>query len=224
MGDAYTRCTSSSSTAARSSCAASRNLSAILAVAPTLYQNACVSPAPREGGGRRAVLCVKGRDLVCVHVQKLVLTQAVGRSCCRAAVRLRPDLAAAQLLSLSPLPPALAPRGEGEQTRTRAVAATSSSTRDAARRSAASASADDAIALRHCCAAHAMEGAASPTPDTRHLAWPAYAEVYPPAEDSYLLMDALEADRARLVAQRPLLCWEIGCVSACSPRRQQPAR
>ena len=50
------------------------------------------------------------------------------------------------------------------------------------------------------------------TPDTGHLARPEFAEVYPPAEDSFLLMDALLADRDAIAARRPLICWEIGSV------------
>jgi len=50
----------------------------------------------------------------------------------------------------------------------------------------------------------------TPTPDTGHLSRPEFSEVYDPAEDSFLLMDALEADRASLQVQAPTICWEIG--------------
>ncbi|KAJ2785971.1 HemK methyltransferase member 2 [Coemansia javaensis] len=54
-----------------------------------------------------------------------------------------------------------------------------------------------------------------PTPDTAHLARPEYASVYEPAEDTYLLLDALENDRAELQALRPAVCVEIGSGSGC---------
>ncbi|KAJ2150186.1 HemK methyltransferase member 2 [Coemansia sp. RSA 637] len=53
------------------------------------------------------------------------------------------------------------------------------------------------------------------TPDTSHLSRPEYATVYEPAEDTYLLLDALEADRPLLLAQRPTICVEIGSGSGC---------
>ncbi|KAJ1842187.1 HemK methyltransferase member 2 [Coemansia sp. RSA 2703] len=53
------------------------------------------------------------------------------------------------------------------------------------------------------------------TPDTSHLRDPQFASVYEPAEDTYLLLDALENDRARLHAQRPTICVEIGSGSGC---------
>ncbi|KAJ1852919.1 HemK methyltransferase member 2 [Coemansia sp. RSA 1822] len=53
------------------------------------------------------------------------------------------------------------------------------------------------------------------TPDTSHISRPEYATVYEPAEDTYLLLDALEADRTSLVAQRPTICVEIGSGSGC---------
>ena len=56
------------------------------------------------------------------------------------------------------------------------------------------------------------------TPDTGHLARPEFAEVYPPAEDSFLLMDALLADRDAIAARRPLICWEIGSVQRADAR------
>ncbi|KAJ2800604.1 HemK methyltransferase member 2 [Coemansia helicoidea] len=54
-----------------------------------------------------------------------------------------------------------------------------------------------------------------PTPDTAHLRRPEYATVYEPAEDTYLLLDALESDRESLQALRPAVCVEIGSGSGC---------
>ncbi|KAJ2848608.1 HemK methyltransferase member 2 [Coemansia brasiliensis] len=56
---------------------------------------------------------------------------------------------------------------------------------------------------------------ALPTPDTLHLSRPEYATVYEPAEDTYLLLDALEKDRAELQALQPQICVEIGSGSGC---------
>eukprot|EP00088_Acartia_fossae_P056903 TRINITY_DN6634_c0_g1_i1.p1 TRINITY_DN6634_c0_g1~~TRINITY_DN6634_c0_g1_i1.p1 ORF type:complete len:211 (+),score=14.51 TRINITY_DN6634_c0_g1_i1:62-694(+) len=60
------------------------------------------------------------------------------------------------------------------------------------------------------------------TPNTPHLAQPEFQDVYEPAEDSYLLLDALEQD---LDTQSPLLVVEIGsgsgiissALSSCYP-------
>ncbi|MBW0497744.1 hypothetical protein O181_037459 [Austropuccinia psidii MF-1] len=49
-----------------------------------------------------------------------------------------------------------------------------------------------------------------PTPDLSHLMPADYEEVYEPAEDTFALLDALEADAERLVQHRPLICAEIG--------------
>uniref|UniRef100_A0A183C5M9 Methyltransferase HEMK2 n=1 Tax=Globodera pallida TaxID=36090 RepID=A0A183C5M9_GLOPA len=50
-----------------------------------------------------------------------------------------------------------------------------------------------------------------------HLATPAYKidhpSVYPPSEDTFLLLDALEAERGRIAALNPCLCVEVGCGS-----------
>ncbi|KAJ2504579.1 HemK methyltransferase member 2 [Coemansia sp. RSA 2052] len=54
-----------------------------------------------------------------------------------------------------------------------------------------------------------------PTPDTGHLRQAEYATVYEPAEDTYLLLDALENDREELQTQRPTICVEIGSGSGC---------
>ncbi|PIA17072.1 S-adenosyl-L-methionine-dependent methyltransferase [Coemansia reversa NRRL 1564] len=53
------------------------------------------------------------------------------------------------------------------------------------------------------------------TPDTRHISRPEYSSVYEPAEDTYLLLDALENDRAELQKQQPTICVEIGAGSGC---------
>ncbi|SGY14819.1 BQ5605_C013g07113 [Microbotryum silenes-dioicae] len=47
-----------------------------------------------------------------------------------------------------------------------------------------------------------------PTPSTSHLSKLDFESVYEPAEDTFALLDALEADRARLQGSR--LCLEIG--------------
>ena len=48
----------------------------------------------------------------------------------------------------------------------------------------------------------------STTPVEKHV-----PSVYMPAEDTFLLLDALEADRDLLTARRPAVCWEIGYVA-----------
>ncbi|KAJ2307216.1 HemK methyltransferase member 2 [Coemansia sp. RSA 2706] len=54
-----------------------------------------------------------------------------------------------------------------------------------------------------------------PTPDTAHLGRSEYATVYEPAEDTYLLLDALENDRVELHSLQPSICVEIGSGSGC---------
>ncbi|XP_022800661.1 hemK methyltransferase family member 2-like [Stylophora pistillata] len=49
-----------------------------------------------------------------------------------------------------------------------------------------------------------------PTPTFSHFSQVDYQHVYEPAEDSFLMMDALEKDADFLRAQRPLLCVEVG--------------
>ncbi|KAI9506284.1 HemK methyltransferase member 2 [Coemansia spiralis] len=56
---------------------------------------------------------------------------------------------------------------------------------------------------------------ALPTPNTSHLYKAKYATVYEPAEDTYLLLDALESDQADLQDLKPTICVEIGSGSGC---------
>lgn len=48
------------------------------------------------------------------------------------------------------------------------------------------------------------------TPYLTHITMDDYKYVYEPAEDSFLLLDALEADLPKLIARRPRICLEIG--------------
>lgn len=52
-----------------------------------------------------------------------------------------------------------------------------------------------------------------PTPDLSHATQADYSEVYEPAEDTFLLMDALEKDVVFLKSIEPLICLEVGCGS-----------
>ncbi|XP_031567248.1 methyltransferase N6AMT1-like [Actinia tenebrosa] len=49
-----------------------------------------------------------------------------------------------------------------------------------------------------------------PTPVISHLSSKDYQDVYEPAEDSFLMMDALEKDVEFLKERRPTLCVEVG--------------
>lgn len=49
-----------------------------------------------------------------------------------------------------------------------------------------------------------------PTPTFSHISQVDYQHVYEPAEDTFLMMDALEKDADFLRAKRPLLCVEVG--------------
>ncbi|GAA5883681.1 hypothetical protein JCM3774_002951 [Rhodotorula dairenensis] len=53
-----------------------------------------------------------------------------------------------------------------------------------------------------------------PTPLTPHLSHPEFESVYEPAEDTFILLDALEQDAAHLL-RGSILCLEVGSGSGC---------
>ena len=55
-----------------------------------------------------------------------------------------------------------------------------------------------------------MEKLKIPTPDFSHLRAAEFDSVYEPAEDSFLLLDALEAELPDLIRLRPEVCVEVG--------------
>ncbi|GAB1603162.1 methyltransferase N6AMT1-like [Argonauta hians] len=51
------------------------------------------------------------------------------------------------------------------------------------------------------------------TPDFSHISTKDYEKIYEPAEDTFLLLDAIEKDFDFIKTRQPLTCVEIGCGS-----------
>jgi len=49
-----------------------------------------------------------------------------------------------------------------------------------------------------------------PTPELSHLSAQDFEHVYEPAEDTFILLDALEQDAEELKALHPVVCLEVG--------------
>lgn len=60
---------------------------------------------------------------------------------------------------------------------------------------------------------HAEKVAKLPSLD--HLTMEDFQDVYEPSDDTFLLCDAIENDRAHLTTVRPSLVLEVGCGSGC---------
>lgn len=57
-----------------------------------------------------------------------------------------------------------------------------------------------------------------PTPDLSHLKAADYRNVYEPAEDTFLFLDALEKEKEFLEGRDPTICLEIGWVGVNETR------